>query len=478
MSAAGKKPAAPSRPAAAPAGRRREAASPRLRSRLAERAPDAAPAARKRRRTRRCRGRRRARLVAHHPHPSARSGTALGVEPAGTSPIAASGGKRCGRRAPCDSRVRITARARRARAVRTSCSEAGAAAPGPAARGDGRERRERCASVGRRSWLLLAACAGDARVPHAIGSRVDTRSRPRTDHPLGPGVRTRNRRSGARSWRAADASSRAARRGGTGARASTAYATGTVRRPSPSAGIARHARVDWLIVLALPGLVIHDGSSAAATRLPSKATCWPTAACRGGGRLSVMATQLSRSPWSGPPARVTRGPLLRQFYLGLPVAMVILSVTAVPYFYAPGCTPPTSTSSGASTPAPGPWPASSSCSRAGCRASDHRRPGGDPVHRPGLEHGPDRAAHRPAGDRLHHPRRGAGVTWADVKQMAVIVAASPPRWRCCSCACPRASASTARCTWPAATGRMQAIDFRFDPAATYTFWSGCSAACS
>ena len=65
------------------------------------------------------------------------------------------------------------------------------------------------------------------------------------------------------------------------------------------------------------------------------------------------------------------------------------------------------------------------------------------------------------------------VAWTDVKQMVVIVVGvlaavvvllhrHPARRR------PRRT----RCDLAGATGRLQAIDFRFDLSETYTFWSG------
>ena len=64
------------------------------------------------------------------------------------------------------------------------------------------------------------------------------------------------------------------------------------------------------------------------------------------------------------------------------------------------------------------------------------------------------------------------VTWADVKQMVVIVvgvAAAVVRADR-RAAARRRSASALHLA--GATGRLQAIDFRFDLEKTYTFWSG------
>ena len=53
-----------------------------------------------------------------------------------------------------------------------------------------------------------------------------------------------------------------------------------------------------------------------------------------GGRISVMATQLSAITLIGTTGQAyTDGMRFIQFYYGLPLAMIILCVTAVPFFY-------------------------------------------------------------------------------------------------------------------------------------------------
>ncbi len=62
--------------------------------------------------------------------------------------------------------------------------------------------------------------------------------------------------------------------------------------------------------------------------LANKSTSWPTIT------LSIMATQASAITFLSTPGQAyVDGMRFVQFYLGLPIAMVILSITAVPYFH-------------------------------------------------------------------------------------------------------------------------------------------------
>ena len=97
-----------------------------------------------------------------------------------------------------------------------------------------------------------------------------------------------------------------------------------------------HALLDWTVVVVYLVWIVWDGlrrTEGAPTR--SKATSSPTAACRGGpSGLSVMATQLSAITLVGTTGQgYADGMRFVQFYFGLPIAMVILSVTLVPFFY-------------------------------------------------------------------------------------------------------------------------------------------------
>jgi Na+/proline symporter len=61
------------------------------------------------------------------------------------------------------------------------------------------------------------------------------------------------------------------------------------------------------------------------------------------------------------------------------------------------------------------------------------------------------------------------VTWTDVKQMVVIIAGVGRPSSCC-CQLPQSVGGALHIA--GSTGRMQALDFRWDPSKTYTFWSG------
>ena len=72
--------------------------------------------------------------------------------------------------------------------------------------------------------------------------------------------------------------------------------------------------------------------------------------------LSIIATQASAITFISTTAQAyTDGMRFVQFYFGLPLAMVILSATAVPIFHRAKSTPPTNTWSIASTPRPAFW---------------------------------------------------------------------------------------------------------------------------
>ena len=64
------------------------------------------------------------------------------------------------------------------------------------------------------------------------------------------------------------------------------------------------------------------------------------------------------------------------------------------------------------------------------------------------------------------------VAWTDVKQMFVIVAGMSRR-SSCWCSASRSDVGFGQALHLAgATGRLKAVDFRFDLRETYTFWSG------
>ena len=83
-----------------------------------------------------------------------------------------------------------------------------------------------------------------------------------------------------------------------------------------------------------------------------------------------MATQLSAITMIGTTGQgYTDGMRFIQFYYALPLAMVILSVTLVPFFYNSGVYTAYEYLKSASMPRPGVSRARCSCSRAACRAA-------------------------------------------------------------------------------------------------------------
>ena len=93
--------------------------------------------------------------------------------------------------------------------------------------------------------------------------------------------------------------------------------------------------IDWAVVVAYLAYVIWDGirmtkhsGSAEGYFLANRSLPWWAVG------LSVMATQLSAITLVGTTGQAyTDGMRFLQFYYGLPLAMVILCVTAVPFFY-------------------------------------------------------------------------------------------------------------------------------------------------
>src|SRR6478672_10553437 len=96
--------------------------------------------------------------------------------------------------------------------------------------------------------------------------------------------------------------------------------------------------VDWLVVLAYLVFIVYDGlKRSKATQeiegyfLANRSLPWWAVG------LSVMATQLSAITLVGTTGRgYAEGMGVLQLYLGLPIAMVILSMTVVPFFYRSG----------------------------------------------------------------------------------------------------------------------------------------------
>jgi SSS family transporter len=93
--------------------------------------------------------------------------------------------------------------------------------------------------------------------------------------------------------------------------------------------------IDWVVLAAFTLFIVIYGSistrktnSIRSYILSNKSTRWQTVA------LSIMATQASAITFISTPGQAyTDGMGFVQFYLGLPLAMIILSITAVPIFH-------------------------------------------------------------------------------------------------------------------------------------------------
>src|SRR5512141_2590967 len=96
--------------------------------------------------------------------------------------------------------------------------------------------------------------------------------------------------------------------------------------------------VDWLVIVVYLFWIVYDGlkrtrssSGIEGYLLAKRSLPWWAAG------LSVMATQLSAITLVGTTGQgYADGMRFVQFYFGLPIAMVILSVTVVPFFYRAG----------------------------------------------------------------------------------------------------------------------------------------------
>ena len=96
--------------------------------------------------------------------------------------------------------------------------------------------------------------------------------------------------------------------------------------------------VDWAVVLGFTAWIVYDGLKRTKDSheiegyfLANRSIPWWAAG------ISVMATQLSAITMIGTTGQgYTDGLRFIQFYFALPLAMVILSVTLVPFFYNSG----------------------------------------------------------------------------------------------------------------------------------------------
>jgi solute:Na+ symporter, SSS family len=233
--------------------------------------------------------------------------------------------------------------------------------------------------------------------------------------------------------------------------------------------------IDWLIVVLYFIWILWDGlrRSKATDQvegylLANRSLPWWAVG------LSVMATQVSAITLVGTTGRgYTEGMSILQLYFGLPLAMIILSVTVVPFFYRAGVFTAyeylerrfdvkTRTltsllfllsrglSCGVVISAPGVilsvifgWNLTLTVLAIGAPAVLYTILGGVQA-----------------------------VTWADVKQMAVIVGGVAVAIVVVVLGLPDSVSVSDALHLAGATGRLQSIDFSTDLNKTYTFWSG------
>ena len=233
--------------------------------------------------------------------------------------------------------------------------------------------------------------------------------------------------------------------------------------------------IDWFIVVGYLVWIVHDGlkRTKAADEiegyfLAKRSMPWWAAG------LSVMATQLSAITMVSTTGQgYSDGLRFVQFYFGLPVAMVILSITLVPFFY-----------------------------RARVyTAYEYLERRFDPATRAlasllflvsrGLQVGVIIAAPAVilsimlgwdftltalaigAPTAIYTMFGGVqAVTWTDVKQMVVIIAGLTAAVVALILGLPDEVGLNDALRVAGSTGRLRAIDFTFDLNQTYTFWSG------
>ncbi len=233
--------------------------------------------------------------------------------------------------------------------------------------------------------------------------------------------------------------------------------------------------LDWLVVGAYLVWIVYDGLKRTKSAdqvegyfLANRSLPWWAVG------LSVMATQLSAITLVGTTGQgYADGMRFVQFYFGLPIAMIILSVTLVPFFYRARVYTAyeylekrfdlkTRTlasvlflisrglSCGVIVAAPAlilsivlNWNLTLTILAIGLPTVVYTMLGGVQA-----------------------------VTWTDVKQMAVIVGGLLAALAALVAGLPHEVSLTQALHVAGAAGRLNAVDFRFDPRQTYTFWSG------
>jgi SSS family transporter len=233
--------------------------------------------------------------------------------------------------------------------------------------------------------------------------------------------------------------------------------------------------LDWLVVAAYLIWIVVDGlrRTKAAKEvegyfLANRSLPWWAVG------LSVMATQLSAITLVGTTGQAyADGMRFVQFYFGLPIAMVILSMTLVPFFYRSGV-----------------YTAYEYLER---RFDTKTRTAASVLFLCGRSMSTGAIISAPAvilsiifqwnltltilaigGPTVLYTMFGGvqAVTWTDVKQMAIVVGGLLCAVIALMLGLPDEVSVGKALHIAGAAGRVNTIDFHFDPRQTYTFWSG------
>jgi solute:Na+ symporter, SSS family len=233
--------------------------------------------------------------------------------------------------------------------------------------------------------------------------------------------------------------------------------------------------LDWLVVAAYLIWIVVDGlkrtkgsSEIEGYLLANRSLPWWAVG------LSVMATQLSAITLVGTTGQAyADGMRFIQFYFGLPLAMVVLSVTLVPFFYRSGV-----------------YTAYEYLER---RFDVKTRTAASLLFLFGRSMSTGAIISAPAvilsiifhwnltltilaigGPTILYTMVGGvqAVTWTDVKQMGIVVGGLVCAVIALVLGLPHDVSVAQALHVAGAAGRMNTIDFHFDPRQTYTFWSG------
>ena len=232
---------------------------------------------------------------------------------------------------------------------------------------------------------------------------------------------------------------------------------------------------DWLVVLAYLVWIVYDGLKRSHATdevegyfLANRSLPWWAVG------LSVMATQLSAITLVGTTGQAyADGMRFIQFYFGLPIAMVLLSVTLVPFFYRSGV-----------------YTAYEYLER---RFDVKTRTAASVLFLFGRSMSTGAIISAPAvilsivfhwnltltilaigGPTILYTMLGGvqAVTWTDVKQMGIVVGGLVCAVIALILGLPHDVSVAQALHVAGAAGRMNTIDFHFDVRQTYTFWSG------